>query len=172
MTKRILVVDDDPDTVMGSGDCLRAWGFEVGTARNGVEALDVLGRGSLTGMTLGLMMPRMNGVEVLRRLRQTDQSVPVVVISGGLFLLEESELMFLRENAQALLPKPFDCAEFREIVDQWFGLPPGEEALRDLAMSQARCGEIETAKQTAGQITQRELQRWAWCRCCIPNSSC
>src|SRR5262249_2370714 len=42
--------------------------------------------------------------------------------------------------------------------------PSHDEALRDLAISQARSGQIEAARQTAFQITDRNLQRWAWLR--------
>ena len=122
----------------------------------------MLSQGFPIGMTLGLFMPRMSGVEVLRHLRQTDPSLPVVIISGGYSLLNENDLKFLKEHAQALLPKPVNRDEFKAVVDQWFGLPPRDEALKDLAIRQARNGQIEDAKHTASQITDRKLQRWAW----------
>jgi CheY-like chemotaxis protein len=161
MPKRVLVVDDDPDTVRGLEDCLTEWGIDVETARDGAEALQLLGREALTGMTLGINMPRMNGVEVLRHLRGTDQSMPVLIISAGYDFLNEGDLHFLRDNAQALLPKPWDRDQLKMVVKSWFGLPH-DKALRDLAVSHAQMGRIEAARQTASQITAGHFQRSAW----------
>jgi CheY-like chemotaxis protein len=83
---------------------LQKWGFEVETVFNGAEAIDVLGRIPLAGMTLGIRMPCMNSFEVLRHLRQRDQKMPVIIISGWLAFLKEtdSDYAYLRGNAQGL----------------------------------------------------------------------
>ena len=76
MAKRILVVDDEPDTVKVLALLFKKWGFQVETALNGADAMEVLERVPLEGMTLGIKMPRMDGFEVLRHLRQKDQKTP------------------------------------------------------------------------------------------------
>jgi CheY-like chemotaxis protein len=124
MAKRILVVDDEPGTVKVLALLLRKWGFEVETAVDGAEAIKVLERVPLAGMITDIIMPRMTGVEALRQLRQANPSLPVLVISGTYHQLKESDLEFLRNNAQALLPKPIGPDELKQVVDQWFGLPP------------------------------------------------
>jgi len=124
MANRILVVEDDLDTARTIEKCLRAWGHEVEIVQSGEEAIAAVRRSLPIGMTLGLFILGMSGVEVLRYLRQTGQSLPVVVISGGLGYLNESDLKFVRENAQGVLPKPYDRDEFKALVEQWFEPPP------------------------------------------------
>lgn len=70
-------------------------------------------------------MPRIMGFEVLRRLRQKDQQMPVIIISGWLAFMKESDTdyEFLRNNAQGLLLKPVSSDELKPLVDRYFGLP-------------------------------------------------
>ena len=84
MANRILVVEDDLDIARVIEKCLRAWGYEVEIVQSGEEAIAALRRSLPIGMTLGLFILGISGVKVLQYLRQTDQSLPVVVISGGL----------------------------------------------------------------------------------------
>jgi DNA-binding response OmpR family regulator len=121
MGKRILVVDDEPQVVKLLAIRLKAWGYDVDTAQDGVEALEALGRGGVDGMTLGIFMPRINGLEVLFQLRKTDQTMPVVVISAGYSYLNENNRDFLKTNAQELLVKPFAADLFKQVVERWFG---------------------------------------------------
>lgn len=123
MVKRILVVDDEPDMVKGLALYFRKLGFEVETALNGAEAIEVLERVPLDGMTLGFKMPRMDGFEVLRHLRQEDQKTPVIIISGWLAHLKEtdSDYEYLKNNAQGLFLKPVSFDELKPVVDRWFG---------------------------------------------------
>ena len=125
MAKRILVVDHEPDVVKLLAATFRKWGFEVKTAFNGAEAIEVLSRVPLDGMTLGIMMPRMNGYDVIRFLRRTDQKMPVIIISGRVPHLDKAkdEDAFLMNNIQALFPKPVSGTDLKSAVDRWFGMP-------------------------------------------------
>ena len=125
MPKRILIVDAEPDTVKAFALLFNKWGFEVETALNGAKAIEVLGSIPLAGITLGLKMPHLNGFEVLRLIRQTDQKIPVIIISGFLDLVKERDNLYqyLRTEAQALFPKPFEGQELKAAVDRWFQTP-------------------------------------------------
>jgi DNA-binding response OmpR family regulator len=116
-------VDDDPGTLRGVALCVRKWGVEVDTVFNRAEAIDVLGRIPLAGKTLGIRMPRMNSFEVLRHLRQRDHKMPVIMISGWLAFLKEtdSDHAYLRGNAQGLFLKSVSADELMPIVDRWVG---------------------------------------------------
>ncbi len=86
MTKRILIVDDNEDVRRILGLRLRHAGFEVGDAAGGAEALEVLGRGGWDLVLLDLVMPGVDGFEVLRSLRERKgdahgSAPPVVVIT-------------------------------------------------------------------------------------------
>ena len=122
MAKRILVVDDDPSIVRLLKECLKMSGFEVRTALGGVEGLNMLKKWPFDGMTLGLIMPHMNGIEFLRQLRQRNQSLPVIVISGGYAQLTASERKFVKDKTQAVLTIPFTPADLTPIFYKCFGV--------------------------------------------------
>ncbi|MFH1003662.1 MAG: response regulator, partial [Chloroflexota bacterium] len=78
---QILVVDDDPAILRFLGANLKARGYEVIMAADGEEALGVIDRELVDLVVLDLMMPRMDGVEVCRRVREWSQ-VPIIILSA------------------------------------------------------------------------------------------
>jgi len=80
----VLVVDDDRDIRDALAQILVEEGFEVAEAANGAQALDAIGRKVPDLVLLDLMMPVMNGWEVLQTLRQSSElaALPVVVLSA------------------------------------------------------------------------------------------
>ena len=82
MGKPILIVDDQEIIVLFLRDKLEKLGFEVASASNGLEGLEVLKTVSINGILLDLEMPVMDGLTMLNRLRQQSTTVPVVVISA------------------------------------------------------------------------------------------
>ena len=82
MNERILVVDDDEDVRDALKMTLEYEGYECLFARSGREGLDLIGAESLDLVLLDVKMPGMDGLEVLRRMRERGDAVPVIVISG------------------------------------------------------------------------------------------
>jgi DNA-binding response OmpR family regulator len=82
MSKRILIVDDQETIVLFLRERLEKLGFDVSTASNGVEGLEVLRTESINGILLDLEMPIMDGLTMLNRLRQRSSTVPVIVMSA------------------------------------------------------------------------------------------
>ncbi len=82
--KRILVVDDEPDVRNFLAACIEDAGFEVETAKDGVEALEKVEANPPDLMTLDMVMPRKSGIAVIRKLRETDRfaKLPVIVITA------------------------------------------------------------------------------------------
>ena len=119
LSKRILVVDDDPDIRQVLLDRLNAYGYEVQTATDGQEALDALRRADYDGMILDIRMPRVDGLEVLRRTRKSHPSLPVVMITAS--KVAEDDLQAISSGAKELLLKPFDAPQLKQVVDRWFG---------------------------------------------------
>jgi adenylate cyclase len=114
---RILVVDDDES----NRDLLRRRlaheGHEVVLADSGRSALEVLEREPIDLILLDLLMPDMNGIEVLERLKSDTRwyAIPVVMISG----LSESDavLRCIEAGAEDYLPKPFDLVLLRARIN-------------------------------------------------------
>jgi DNA-binding response OmpR family regulator len=78
---RVLVVDDEPAVVTLMGDFLDAEGFEVLTAHEGVEALNVLAREPVDCVVLDIMMPGPSGFDVCRQVRAT-ADVPILFLTA------------------------------------------------------------------------------------------
>ena len=85
MTHSILIVEDDSEILETLRMLLVEEQFHVLTARNGREALDVLGRFRPAMIVLDLMMPVMSGYELVERLNSDENlaDIPVVVVSGA-----------------------------------------------------------------------------------------
>jgi DNA-binding response OmpR family regulator len=77
----VLIVDDEPDIVTLVSDFLVAGGFKARSAINGNEALSALADGDIACVLLDVMMPGMNGFDVLRSIR-TSSDVPVLFLSA------------------------------------------------------------------------------------------
>ena len=82
MSGRLLIVEDEPSLRMGLADGLRSEGFEVAECADGVAALEQAGGGDFDAMLLDLMLPKLDGLEVLRRLREARNDVSVLILSA------------------------------------------------------------------------------------------
>jgi anti-anti-sigma factor len=80
--EKILVIDDEKPTLMMFRLTLAASGFEVLTAENGQQGLDLFQRERPSIVLTDIKMPGMNGIEVLKRVKEIDPSVEVIVITG------------------------------------------------------------------------------------------
>jgi DNA-binding response OmpR family regulator len=105
---RLLVVDDDRKLCRLIKDYLEPMGYEVMTVHSGTEALAKATEEKLDAVILDVMMPEMDGLEVLRRLRAIS-NVPVLMLTG---LGEESDrIVGLEMGADDYLPKTFSTRE-------------------------------------------------------------
>lgn len=104
----ILIVDDDGQILILVAKFLRANGFRVHTARNGVEMAETLKRLSVDLIVLDLMLPGKNGLEICRELRRTS-SVPIIMLTAKGD--ETDRIIGLEVGADDYLPKPFNPRE-------------------------------------------------------------
>jgi len=105
---RVLVVEDDADIADVLRRSLRNEGYEVKTSADGVEALDVAAGFVPDLVVLDLGLPRLDGVEVCRRLRE-DGDVPILMLTARDAL--ESRVEGLDSGADDYLVKPFERQE-------------------------------------------------------------
>jgi PAS domain S-box-containing protein len=101
----ILLVDDDPRTLEMLTETLRSAGYETQSVQSGARALEVLSSKLVSAVLLDLLMPGMDGFEVIRHIRQepTLKEMPIFVMTGKSLTMEESAL--LARDTQALLQK-------------------------------------------------------------------
>lgn len=105
--KTVLVVDDDPDIVRLIMLSLEQEGFQTVGATSGEQALEVARTRQIDAITLDLLMPGMNGLEVARRLKEDPQTanIPVVVVSA---YTADQEPELLAMGVAGVIGKPID----------------------------------------------------------------
>ena len=80
--RKILIVDDEPDFLEIMRVRLEADDYEVTTAANGDAALNYVKNDKPDAVLLDILMPGIDGLEVLRRIRKMDESLPVYIITA------------------------------------------------------------------------------------------
>jgi DNA-binding NtrC family response regulator len=111
---RVLVVDDDREICDYMETFLNKDGLEVKTMSDPEKVADEVKNGGYHMVVLDLMMPKVDGVEVLQRIRKVDSDVAVVIFTGYPSL--ESAVQSMKLDAVDYLKKPFDPDDFREVV--------------------------------------------------------
>jgi len=106
---RLLVVDDDADIVELLAASLRFSGFEVTTARNGHDALALASSSRPDLIVLDVMMPGLDGLSVVRRLREGGSRVPVVLLTAK--DATEDRVAGLTIGGDDYITKPFSLEE-------------------------------------------------------------
>jgi signal transduction histidine kinase/DNA-binding response OmpR family regulator len=101
----ILLVDDDPRTLELLEETLRSAGYETESVRSGTRALEVLSSKVVSAVLLDLLMPGMDGFEVIRHVRQEEtlKELPIFVMTGK--NLSADEMAILSRETQALFHK-------------------------------------------------------------------
>jgi len=105
----ILLVDDEPDITTNLAAFLTRSGFDTRTASNGEQALQAIELRSPDLVVMDVLMPRLDGREALRRLRQSGNWIPVILLTQVGEAFERA--MALEEGADDYLNKPFDPHE-------------------------------------------------------------
>jgi len=113
--RKVLVVDDE-DSIRSSLSLLLKSNFQVCTASDGQEALEVFDSESPDIVLLDLMMPRLDGIETLKRLREKNHSLPVIMLSAANTV--KSAVQAMKLGALDYLNKPFDVEELTSLIIQ------------------------------------------------------
>jgi two-component system, OmpR family, response regulator len=112
---RILVVEDDPETAGQLADSLASSGYRVDVAANGSEALKRGAAGEYAVITIDRMLPDIDGISVMRRLRDGGVAAPILIISA---LGEvDDRVRGLRAGGDDYLVKPFSFVELLARVE-------------------------------------------------------
>jgi CheY-like chemotaxis protein len=113
---RVLVVDDEQVVLDSVRKHLKNEGYELQTVLSGADALSVLESGWPEIVITDLMMPGMDGLELLERIEGTQQGIPVIMITG--YATMRTALQALRKGAFDYIAKPFTRAELQGVVSR------------------------------------------------------
>ncbi|MBI3823701.1 MAG: response regulator [Planctomycetes bacterium] len=155
---RILVVDDVENNRTMLQRRLEGEGYTVSQAANGREGLDRIGQGGLDLVLLDILMPEVDGFEVLRQVKATasGRDLPIIMISS----LDEIESVVrcIEMGAEDYLPKPFDpvllrarvgaCLEKKRLRDQEL------DYLRQVTAVTTAAGAVEAGKFDASSLQE------------------
>lgn len=108
--KKVLLLEDDPDIVELLNIHLNDLGCETRAIMNGQEGFVVATNQPFDLIILDLMLPGMNGMEICRRVRQTDRHTPILILSAK--SEEIDKVIGLETGADDYLTKPFSMREF------------------------------------------------------------
>lgn len=111
----ILVVDDEQSSREILTTFLEGAGYEVVPASDGQEALDLLQKHEVRAIITDLRMPNVNGLRLIRSLRENGDTIPIVAVSG----INRDQLMLAEDyGANVVLSKPVDRDELTKIMEQ------------------------------------------------------
>lgn len=119
--KQLLVVDDEPDMLLGIKLRLEASGYIVHTATDGLEGLNAARRLKPDLIILDIMLPKMNGYKVSRFLKFDEEYKHIPVIMLTALAGEDDKNTGVETGANAYLTKPFDSASLVETVRRFLG---------------------------------------------------
>jgi signal transduction histidine kinase/CheY-like chemotaxis protein len=117
--KNVLVVDDDSKNVFVLSSILQEMGAETYTAMNGKEALETLEKEQIDIVLMDLMMPIMNGIDAIKKIREDSKfdDVPVLVVTAR--NSPEDKKMCLEAGADDFLTKPIEQKSLVSILLAW-----------------------------------------------------
>lgn len=111
---KILIVDDEPDIVLILGEFLTEEGFTVFTANNGMQAVDKVKENPIDLVILDIAMPKMDGIETLRRIKDINPGVAVIMITA--YRDAEKVVEAFRLGAYDCIFKPFNFQYLRTSI--------------------------------------------------------
>jgi len=131
MSKKVLVVDDDNDLQDLISTALKRAGYDVLNAHDAFEGLEVLESRSPDVVLLDIMMPGMDGLQMLARLREHDKNLRVIIMTA--MTTPRAAIGAMREQACDFLAKPFDMDELLSAVKSAVDMVPQEISIEVLS---------------------------------------
>lgn len=111
---RILITDDDIDLRELLTEAVQNWGYEVSVARDGDEALRKLRMERFDIVITDLMMPGMDGLALLQRIKELDKEILVIIITG--YATIETAVKAIENGAYDYIAKPFRLDELMIVI--------------------------------------------------------
>ena len=114
--RKILIVDDDKDIVSIVTTMIEDRGWDILAAYGGAAALELVSTDLPDVILLDIMMPEMNGIEVLKKIRKIDTNARIIMITA--FGDVESYLDSMELGAYEYINKPFETKELLQMIEK------------------------------------------------------
>ena len=111
-----MIVDDEPHICEAVKITLEAEGFKVLTALSGPECLEKLKSESVDMILIDFFMPGMNGIEVLKKIRQNYGSLPVIIMTA--YWEKDLVIEALRNGCNSFIEKPFTLTQLMQEIER------------------------------------------------------
>jgi DNA-binding response OmpR family regulator len=164
---KILVVEDEPNMVVGLRDNFEFEGYEVITARDGVEGLQLALEESPDLVVLDVMMPRMSGLEVCKQLRAQRASIPIIMLTAR--GQEVDKVVGLELGADDYVTKPFSIRELlarvKAVLRRTSVVPKelDQHSFGDIEVDLRRCRVVRSGKALDVSSKEFELLKYFIC---------
>lgn len=126
MTKRILLIEDEPGLVLTLSDRLRKEGYDVEHCADGETGFEKALEGGFDLIVLDVMLPRKTGLDVCRDLRQKGKTAPILMLTARAQVVDK--VLGLKLGADDYLTKPFDMLELMARVEALLRRPAAAPA--------------------------------------------
>lgn len=158
MSLRILVVDDDLSTRISISDYLELCGYEVAVADNGEQGLAMAEKNPPDLIVTDIIMPRMNGYELVRRLRQHPhlRVLPVMLLTAR--NKTQERILGYDSGCDLYLPKPFELEELGAAIRNLLKRSQSFQAYQELAFADLSDQKITSDTITYEPLSNREKE--------------
>ncbi len=119
MSKKVLLAEDEKNVILGVRTCLDAVGYQVEIVEDGEEALNSVRREHPDLILLDLLMPKVDGYEVLKQLKGNDETknIPIIVLTAK--AEEEDRQRAMDLGAENYMTKPFKPQELWDLLKHY-----------------------------------------------------
>jgi len=151
--KKILVVDDTKNIRLMLSKCLELEGYEVKTAIDGKEALELIASLSFDLIFLDIKLPEIRGTEVLKRIREMGVGTPVIIITA--YATIKNAIECTNMGAVAYLQKPFTAEKIKSVLSAMSPVNASSKVLGYLKQSEEliRKGKLSEASALLKEAT-------------------
>ena len=149
----ILIVDDDPDHLYLMDHYVSSYGYQYKCVERGTEAIEHLQAGNVSVVVTDMVMPEMDGMELLKYTKKYYADIDVVVMTG--YSSEYSYIDVIQAGATDFIKKPFKRYEFLAKLDRVFR---ERHLLRELRQAKEKAEAASTAKTNFMNLISHELK--------------
>jgi DNA-binding response OmpR family regulator len=156
-TSYILVVDDDNTLLKFFKIHLNKFFSRVIVVKNAKEAIDTLREKEIDLVLTDIRMPRMDGLQLMKRIRRHDSSIPVLIISGALLTEEQSQVA--EDDADGYLRKPFSVDDLHAYLDAGMELREQYKQLLEFVPDKKQFRDVLRGKIKLDRIVKDDKER-------------